>query len=205
MDRKSHWEQIYSTKKSTEVSWYQDIPLMSLHMFGEANLDSDAQVIDVGGGDSFLIDTLLEKTNYQLQVLDISANAIQRAKSRIGEPAERVEWIVSDVLDFRPAQQFDFWHDRAVFHFLTNPAEIDAYVHLVTNSVRVGGYLMIATFSDQGPLKCSGIEVSRYSLAKLTATFESGFELVCGLNANHPTPFDTLQNFSFCLFRRVSE
>lgn len=202
-DRKSHWEKIYSTKTLEEVSWHQPVPTTSLQFFTENNIPLDAKIIDIGGGDSFLVDNLLELGYTNLSVSDISAAAIDRAKVRLGEKASKVTWIISDVTDFKPTESYDFWHDRAVFHFLTNESEIEQYRKLVADAVVSKGTLAIGTFSENGPLKCSGIEIKRYSENELIACFENDFEVVEHFQVDHETPFDTVQNFTFAKFRRI--
>lgn len=201
-DRKSHWENIYTTKSLEEVSWHQPIPLTSMQFFTENNIPLDAKIIDIGGGDSFLVDNLLEMGYTNLSVLDISAAAIERAKARLKENASKVIWIVSDITEFQPEESYDFWHDRAVFHFLTADNEIEQYRKLVADAVVSKGTLAIGTFSENGPLKCSGIEIKRYSEAALIKCFESYFEVVEQFQINHDTPFGTTQHFTFARFKR---
>lgn len=201
-DRKSHGEKIYTTKALEEVSWHQPIPLTSLNFFIESNIPLDAKIIDIGGGDSFLADNLLELGYTNLTVLDISAAAIERAKVRLKENASKVTWIVSDITDFKPEVSYDFWHDRAVFHFLTAETEIEKYRKLVASAVNSNGTLAIGTFSENGPLKCSGIEIKRYSADELISCFENNFEAVEHFQVDHETPFDTVQNFTFARLKR---
>lgn len=201
-DRKSHWENIYTTKSLDEVSWHQPIPVTSLQFFTQNNIPLDAKIIDIGGGDSFLVDNLLELGYTNLSVLDISAAAIERAKVRLKENASKVTWIVSDITQFRPEVSYDFWHDRAVFHFLTEETEIEQYRALVADSVSRNRTLAIGTFSENGPLKCSGIEIKRYSEAALITSFATNFEVVEHFQVDHETPFDTVQNFTFARFKR---
>lgn len=201
-DRKSHWEKIYITKALEEVSWHQPIPVTSLKFFTENNIPLDAKIIDIGGGDSFLVDNLLEMGYANLTVLDISTSAIERAKVRLKESASKVSWIVSDITEFQPQDSYDFWHDRAVFHFLTNESEIEKYRELVANAVISNGTLAIGTFSENGPLKCSGIEIKRYSENELIACFENDFKVVEHFQTDHDTPFGTVQNFTFARFIR---
>ncbi|CAM4098503.1 trans-aconitate 2-methyltransferase [Flavobacterium antarcticum] len=201
-DRKSHWENIYSTKSLEEVSWHQPIPTTSLQFFTKNNIPLDAKIIDIGGGDSFLVDNLLELGYTNLSVLDISAAAIERAKVRLNENASKVTWIVSDITQFKPEVSYDFWHDRAVFHFLTEETEIEQYRTLVADAVVSNGTLAVGTFSENGPLKCSGIEIKRYSIVELTTCFESNFEPVEKFQINHDTPFGTVQHFTFVRFKK---
>lgn len=198
-ERKAHWENIYSTKSLNEVSWYQPTPETSLDFIKKLNLPKDASIIDIGGGDSFLVDNLLALGYTNISVLDISEKAIERAKERLGKEASKVNWIVSDVNDFEPTQQFDLWHDRAAFHFLKDLREIIHYTKIVTKSLSINGYAIIGTFSKTGPLKCSGIEISQYNAEDLITTFKD-LRLIESKSIEHTTPFDTTQNFTFACF-----
>jgi len=200
--KKEHWENVFATKQENEVSWYQSKPETSLQFFESNAIPKDARIIDIGGGDSYLIDHLLAMGYTNLFLLDISENAIERIKTRLGDKASTVTFIVSDVLDFSPEVKFDVWHDRASFHFLTSPAEIAVYQKLVANSVIKNGYLFIGTFSENGPLKCSGLEITQYSEAKFKELFHSDFELNTSFIQDHQTPFNTVQNFIFCSFQK---
>ena len=201
--KKEHWEKVFATKQETEVSWYQQKPETSVNFFIENNIPKDAKIIDIGGGDSYLIDNLLELGYGNLFLLDISENAIERIKNRLGTNSEKVTFIVSDILDFQPEITFDVWHDRASFHFLTNENEISNYKSLVSNSIAKDGYLFLGTFSEKGPLKCSGLEITQYSESKFEAIFGSNFEKIKCFEENHQTPFDTIQNFIFCSFKKI--
>lgn len=200
--RKEHWENVFATKQETEVSWYQKKPEISINFFITNQIPKDARIIDIGGGDSYLIDNLLELGYVNLFLLDISQNAIERIKTRLGNKASQVTFIVSDVLDFAPEVSFDVWHDRASFHFLTTEQEIGIYQKLVANSIHKNGYLFIGTFSENGPLKCSGLEIAQYSEVKFDTVFGNEFEKKACFTANHLTPFDTTQNFIFCTFKK---
>lgn len=202
--KKEHWEKVFSTKQENEVSWYQPKPQTSIDFFIENNIPKDAKVIDIGGGDSYLIDNLIELGYENLFLLDISENAIQRIKSRLGTKAENVTFIVADILDFQPETKFDVWHDRASFHFLTAENDINDYQQLVANSIVFNGFLFLGTFSENGPLKCSGLEITQYSEAKFETIFGSDFEKINCFTENHPTPFDTFQNFIFCTFKKTN-
>ena len=199
LDRKQHWETVYETKNPNEVSWTQEIPKTSLAFIHSFGLDKSAKIIDIGGGDSKLVDHLLDQGFENITVLDISAKALEKAKIRLGEKAKKVTWIVSDILDFEPTENYDVWHDRAAFHFLTTENEIEKYKSIVKNSV--DGFLIIGTFSQNGPLKCSGLEISQYSEEKLTSTFEENFDKIVSVLEDHQTPFGTTQNFLFCSFK----
>lgn len=194
---KTHWENVFATKSENEVSWYQQKPTTSLNFFINHAVPKEAKIIDVGGGDSYLIDSLLELGYYNLTVLDISENAINRLKKRLGDKAKKVNFIISDVLDFNPKEKFDVWHDRASFHFLTLENEIIKYKSIVTASLNTNGYLFLGAFSENGPLKCSGLEITQYSESKVQAVFGDTFNIMNCFTEDHLTPFDTKQNFIF--------
>ena len=185
-----------------EVSWFQQEPTTSLALIQKNTQSKDDAIIDVGGGDGFLVDNLLELGYTNITVLDISANAINKAKERLGINADKVKWIVSDITDFIPAEQYDVWHDRAAFHFLTEHSEIQNYTQSAAKGLKENGTLIIGTFSETGPLKCSGIEIKQYSETSLTTCFLANFNKTKSVNYNHPTPFNTTQNFVFCSFKR---
>ncbi len=198
---KKHWEDIYSKKQLTEVSWYQPMPHTSLDLIAALNLNKDAPIIDIGGGDGFLLDNLLQLGYTNITVLDISANAIDRAKKRLGDQADNVHWIVSDITSFIPDSQYEVWHDRAVFHFLTTKNDIEQYKSALNTGLATSGHLIIGTFSEKGPLKCSGIPISQYAQNELIDCFHELNE-VKTFNEDHHTPFDTIQHFTFGVFRR---
>lgn len=202
-DTKQHWENVYETKTDQEVSWYQETPTTSLELIASFNLDKGASIIDVGGGNSNLAGELLKQGYTNLSVLDISAKSLERAKSKLVQEADKIYWIVSDILDFHPKQQYDLWHDRATFHFLTVKKDIEKYVNIVGEAIKTGGYLIIATFSMSGQKKCSGLDITQYSKEKLRGLFTESFELVKSFEEVHQTPFDTKQNFIYTLFRKL--
>lgn len=168
LDRKKHWENIYQTKNLKDVSWYQPTPTTSLDFLKQFSVSTNAKIIDIGGGDSFLVDHLLDLGYVDLTVLDISASSLDKAKRRLGNRAEKVKWIVADAATFKPTEQYDFWHDRAAFHFLTLEHEITNYIDTIQKSIKPNGILVIGTFSERGPKKCSGIEVKQYSETTMT-------------------------------------
>ena len=194
---KTHWENVFATKSENEVSWYQQKPTTSLNFFINHAVPKETKIIDVGGGVSYLIDGLLELGYYNLTVLDISENAINRLKKRLGDKAEKVNFIISDVLDFNPKEKFDVWHDSASFHFLTLENDIIKYKSIVTASLNTNGYLFLGAFSENGPLKCSGLEITQYSESKVQAVFGDTFNIMNCFTEDHLTPFDTKQNFIF--------
>lgn len=199
--RKAHWENIYATKALNEVSWYQPTPETSLNIIKELNLPKDAAIIDIGGGDSFLADHLLKAGYTNLTVLDIAEKAIERAKERLGNDAHKVKWIVADAASYTPEVHYDLWHDRAAFHFLTDQTEIKHYVNAVCKGLNKHGHLVIGTFAKNGPLKCSGIVINQYEAQDLEEVFNE-LTLKESYPVAHPTPFDTIQNFTFCWFRK---
>lgn len=202
-DRKKHWENIYKTKELKDVSWFQPTPATSLNFFKEFNVPKNAKVIDIGGGDSFLIDHLIDLGYQDLSVLDISESAIERAKERLGDKANNVKWIVADAATFKPTEKYDFWHDRAAFHFLTEEPEISSYLQTAQKSINPEGVMVIGTFSEEGPKKCSGIEIKQYSETSMTIRLKKFFEKIKCITVDHKTPFDTIQNFVFCSFRKL--
>lgn len=203
LTRKEHWENIYQTKELTEVSWYQPTPTTSLDFFSKFNVPKIAKIIDVGGGDSFLVDHLLELGYQDITVFDISAAAIERAKQRLGTRASEVKWIIEDASNFSPTEQYDFWHDRAAFHFLTNEQEISSYIETAHRNITPNGILVIGTFSEQGPTKCSGIDIKQYSEATMTERFKNHFHRIDSIKTDHLTPSGSIQNFVFCSFRKL--
>lgn len=200
-EKKKHWETVYETKTPDEVSWTQEIPKTSLDFIALSGLDKSAKIIDIGGGDSKLADFLLELGYENITILDISENALNRAKKRLGIKAEKINWIVSDITSFEPEVTYDIWHDRATFHFLTEESQIEKYLNCVQKAVT--GHLIIGTFSKNGPLKCSNLNIQQYNEDTLTTTFGNNFEKIKCITEDHQTPFNTSQNFIFCSFKRV--
>jgi SAM-dependent methyltransferase len=200
MKRKEHWETVFSTKQPHEVSWTQAIPTTSLDLIASCELSKDAEIIDIGGGDSNLVDHLLALGYKNISVLDISSHAFDRAKKRLGEKADLVTWIVSDIVDFKPTKKYDLWHDRAAFHFLTEKSQIQAYQNLINEHVKE--YLIIGTFSENGPKKCSGLDICQYNSVSLNELFQLNFTPITTFKEDHVTPFETTQNFVFSSFKR---
>lgn len=203
MNVRKHWDQVYHTRSADQLSWTQEVPGTSLAFIESFGLSPEARIIDVGGGESRLADCLLEKGFRHITVLDISREALQRAQDRLGEKASLVEWIVADVAEFRPEHPYDVWHDRATFHFLTKAGQIGQYLSNARAAVPLGGFLVIGTFSDRGPEKCSGLPIHQYSEEELTQELHNGFDKIRCLTEDHRTPFDTIQNFLFCSFKRA--
>lgn len=199
-DLQQHWENVYQTKTPEQVSWTQTIPQTSLQFIHSFGTDKSVSIIDIGGGDSQLADHLLQEGYTNITVLDISATAIEKAQKRLGATAEKVKWVVSDVLAFKPGQTYSIWHDRAAFHFLTREEEVLQYLDIAKNAVT--GYLTIGTFSDEGPERCSGLPVHKYNEETLSAQLEKGFSKIRCITEDHTTPFNTRQNFLFCSFSR---
>ena len=201
-ERKNHWENIYDSKQLDEVSWYQPKPKTSLDLIISCKPAREANIIDIGGGDSFLVDNLIEQGFSNISVLDISKKAIERAQKRLSNLSKKVNWIASDITDFETNFQFDIWHDRAAFHFLTEEKDIAKYISIAEKSIAPSGNLIIGTFSKKGPTKCSGIEIKQYSPYELEETFSRGFQLIESKIIEHSTPFDTVQEFVFCVLER---
>lgn len=195
-----HWQNIYTTKQPHEVSWTQAIPQTSLDYIHSLKLPKLLSVIDIGGGESRLADCLLKEGYTNISVLDISAKALEKAKQRLGDDAQKIKWIVSDITQFNPSECYDVWHDRAAFHFLTSPSQKEKYLSLVNEFVKQ--YLIIATFSVNGPLKCSGLTIQQYDTETMSEFFKENFELVDSKTEDHITPFNTAQNFIWCVFKR---
>ena len=203
MQSKDHWEHIYSSKAPNAVSWFQEHAKSSLQLIRETGVAPAAAIIDVGGGASILVDDLLENGYSNLTVLDLSSAALIAAQNRLDKRADLVAWMEADILKAElPASKYDVWHDRAVFHFLTQPQERRAYVQTVLRAVKPGGHVIIATFAEDGPTQCSGLSVMRYSADELHAEFGSSFVLVDHRKEVHHTPFGTVQNFTYCYCRR---
>ena len=201
---KNHWENIYQNKNEDEVSWFQKTPNTSIEIINSIKIKKESKIIDVGSGRSRLFKNLIEQGYNNLTYLDISESAAKKSKIFLGQESKNIEWIVEDVLNFEPKQNFDVWHDRAVFHFLTDQNQIKKYVDLVSRNISNNGYLIIGTFSEQGPLKCSGLDVSRYSESLIKTTFSESFNLLNSFKIDHSTPFNTTQNFLFSVLKKIN-
>lgn len=203
MDKTAHWENVYQTKSLTDVSWYEPDPKQSLDLILDAAGEKRGRVIDVGGGQSFLVDRLLDAGFKQVAVLDISSAAIEATKARLGERASQVEWMVADITQAESLGEFDVLHDRAVFHFITDPDDRKHYVELLRRSLPIGGHFVIGTFAKGGPEKCSGLSICQYDAATMQAELGSSFEPVKCSEYQHTTPSGKPQQFFFADFRRV--
>lgn len=202
MNKKSHWENVYQTKEVDQVSWYRDHLDNSLQMILNTKVSKDAAIIDVGGGSSTLVDDLLKHGFADVSVLDISAAALAKSKERLGQKSELVEWIEADITQAcLLTNHYDVWHDRAVFHFLTDENDRRKYVELVKKSLKVGGHIIVASFGLNGPKKCSGLDVVQYSPDSMHDEFGKSFELVKSISETHETPFNTTQEFIYCYCR----
>ena len=197
MSTRSHWEKIYLEKSPQEVSWTQDVPETSIEFFNDFKLSKTSPIIDVGGGESKFVDYLLEEGYQDISVLDISENAIKRAKDRLGKKSKNIKWIVCDINDFKPLKKYALWHDRAVFHFLTSDININKYVE---NVKLYSENFIVGTFSTSGPKKCSGLDITQYNKSLLSKLFEEFMAIKKIEHINHITPFETTQNFIFCSF-----
>lgn len=200
---KTHWEEVYAQRTPDSVSWFQPHAEHSLELIAHAGLARDAAIIDVGGGASTLVDDLLARGYHDLTVLDLSAAALAVAQARLGDDARQVSWVEADItaVDL-PSQRYDLWHDRAVFHFLTDAAQRHAYVERVLQSVKPGGHVIVATFAEDGPDRCSGLPVMRYGAETLHAEFGAPFELLEHSRETHHTPGGVVQQFVYCYCRR---
>ena len=203
MDNKKHWENIYQKKEIDGVSWYQKVPIESLQLIKKYSISNSDKIIDIGCGKSFLADNLLELNYTDISLVDISSNALKEVKDRLQNKS--LNFIETDILNFNSNDKYDIWHDRAVFHFITNPEGIEKYISLCNKYINNHGILIIGAFAEDGPLKCSGLEIKRYSTGQISDLFEENFELVESFKMLHKTPFDTEQSFSFCVLRKFTD
>ncbi|QND71153.1 class I SAM-dependent methyltransferase [Tardiphaga robiniae] len=203
--RQAHWEKVYGTKGEKEVSWFQENPAPSLDLIALTGVTAEAQIIDIGGGASRLVDDLIARAFHHLTILDLSEAALAAAKSRIGGRSADVQWVVADVTKWEPLQMYDLWHDRAAFHFLTEKADQSAYVDRLKRAVKLGGHVIIGTFAPDGPERCSGLPIVRYDATTLAEILGSDFALIDARRHGHVTPWGAIQRFQFSTFRRTSE
>jgi len=202
MEKKKHWEYIYQTKKIDGVSWYQETPYESIELIKKFSSNNSDMIIDIGCGKGFLADNLLKLNYKNITLVDISLNALKEVKERLNN--ESLNFIETDVLNLKLEQTFDIWHDRAVFHFITDEERVEKYISLCNEYIGEGGKLIIGTFAEDGPLKCSGLEIKRYSVENLKELFKENFEFIEGFKKLHRTPFDTEQSFTFCVFKKIT-
>ena len=201
MEKKKHWENIYQTKNIDGVSWYQETPYESIELIKKFSTTDYYMIIDIGCGKSFLADNLLKLNYKNITLVDISLNALKEVKDRLNNKS--LNFIETDVLNLKLERTFDIWHDRAVFHFITNKKSVEKYISLCNEYIGEGGKLIIGTFAEDGPLKCSGLEIKRYSVENLKELFKENFEFIEGFKKLHSTPFDTQQSFTFCVFKKL--
>ncbi|WP_091391037.1 class I SAM-dependent methyltransferase [Microbulbifer marinus] len=204
MKEKNHWEKVYSSKSEDEVSWFQEHAEVSVRLIEQTGASKSANIIDVGGGASKLVDDLLDRGYDNLTVLDLSAEALAKARRRLGAKADKVRWLEANILEIDlPNQAYDVWHDRAVFHFLTDERERKAYVDAVLCAVKPGGHVIVATFAEDGPETCSGLPVVRYSADQLHGEFGAPFDLLGQEREEHHTPAGVVQCFVYCFCRKL--
>jgi SAM-dependent methyltransferase len=203
VERRSHWDNVYTAKAENEVSWFQESPTVSLALIKASGLARESAIIDIGGGASRLVDVLLDEGFEDLTVLDISESAVEAAKARLGARAKEVQWVVADVTTWKPPRHYDLWHDRAALHFLIDPHDRIAYGERVAMGVRPGGHVIIGTFALDGPERCSGLPVMRHDTASLAHMLGPEFEPVETRRHDHRTPTGSTQRFQFSRFRRV--
>lgn len=201
-DRWSHWEWLYRTRDESEFSWFQQDPRVSLELIEQTAAHQDARIIDIGCGASRLVDALVFGGYTEVTVLDLSETALSTVRARIGDAANHVSWIAADVTRWAPSRAYDLWHDRAAFHFLTNPDERTAYVDRLTTALAPEGHAIIGTFAMDGPNRCSNLPVERYDAARLSAALGPGFRLIDSRRHCHQTPAGQKQSFHFGLFQR---
>lgn len=202
-DPKDHWDNAYGKRSSTEVSWYQAHPTVSLELIASTGIDHDRRIIDVGGGASVLVDQLLEEGFKDLTVLDISSIGINYAQKRLGKRAKEVIWMEADIINFNSSMPYDLWHDRAVFHFLTDAEDRKKYMKCMDRALNPGGHVIISTFAIDGPPKCSGLTIERYDPEKMEAEIGDSFELVASISEAHRTPLNKEQKFTYFYFRKA--
>ena len=201
VSRRAHWENVYTTKSENEVSWFQDNPAPSLELIDLAQPTPETTIVDIGGGASRLVDSLVARRLRQVTVLDVSEAALATAKTRLGDEPN-VQWVAADVTQWKPPQTYDIWHDRAAFHFLTDDSDRAAYVACLKQAIKPGGHVVIGTFAIDGPERCSGLPVNRYDAASLAAELGKGFRLIDARWHEHATPWGAIQRFQFCIFQR---
>lgn len=200
---KTHWKDVYSNKEEAEVSWFQETPEPSLELLALVDARHNAAIIDIGGGASRLVDVLLAKGFKDITVLDLSEDALNIARARLGRVSSKINWIVADVTEWEPPETYDLWHDRAAFHFLNSEQQQGAYIDRLKRGLRVGGHAIIGTFALDGPEKCSGLPVTRHSAESLSTLLGNGFTLLDSRRHEHTTPWGAVQKFQFSTFKRM--
>ncbi|MDH3275256.1 MAG: class I SAM-dependent methyltransferase [Gammaproteobacteria bacterium] len=201
---KNHWQRVYGEKEPTAVSWYQPVPKISLQLIRSTHIARDEPILDAGGGASTLVDHLMSEGYTDISVLDISGKALERSRARLGDRADAVTWIESDVTEFEPLRRFALWHDRAVFHFLTKSADRDKYIEVVCRALQPNGHLVLATFGPEGPERCSGLDIQRYGVDELQKLFGSRFDLCSHELDEHATPMGSKQQFLYSWWQKTS-
>jgi SAM-dependent methyltransferase len=202
-NRQAHWHSVYANKGEQEVSWFEERPEISLALIDATGVAKDAAIIDVGGGASRLVDALLDRGFADITVLDLSKKAIETSQARLGARGKAVQWVIADATTWQPLRRYDVWHDRAAFHFLTEPEDREAYARQVARTVRTGGHVIIGTFALDGPERCSGLPIVRYDAAMIADILGPAFELVESRRHDHHTPAGAIQRFQFSRFQRV--
>ena len=200
-DLKKHWEEVYQNKSFEEVSWFQEKPETSIQFFEKLNLPKTASIIDMGAGESHFVDYLLDKGYEHITLVDISEEALNKTKARLGEKGKSIKYIIADAGEFKTTEKYDFWHDRATFHFLTGIVEIEHYTQNICRSLNSGAHFLIGTFAEGGPKKCSGLEISQYSADDLSEVFARCLTQKKSIKIEHKTPTGVSQKFTFCLFK----
>ncbi|MFC3726003.1 class I SAM-dependent methyltransferase [Neoaquamicrobium sediminum] len=203
-ERQAHWQRVYTSKEENQLSWHEDAPALSLALLGEAGLRPEMAVVDIGGGTSRLVDASVASKQAHITILDLSAAALDTAKKRLAG-AGNVEWVAGDVTEWQPKRSYDLWHDRAAFHFLTDPEDQRAYVRVMARALKTGGRAVIGTFAPDGPEKCSGLPVARHDAASLRAVLGEGFSLISTRRNEHTTPWGAVQQFQFGTFEKLPQ
>ncbi len=202
LERRAHWQNVYQTKGEREVSWFQEMPTISLDLIRATGVGADASIIDIGGGESRLVDVLIAERFHSLSVLDVSEKALATSRERLGPEAANVAWIAADITEWQPGKCYDLWHDRAAFHFLTVPGDRAAYAGCVRAAVGPGGHVIIGTFAPDGPERCSGLPVIRHDAGSIAEVLGASFKLIESRRHDHVTPGGTMQRFQFSRFQR---
>lgn len=201
--QRDHWDNVYYTKDEAEVSWFQETPNPSMDLLTLVGAKTESAIIDIGGGASRLVDTLVAIGFKDVSVLDLSSKALDVARTRLGDAGTQVKWITADAAEWEPPQLYDIWHDRAAFHFLNSELQTRSYIERIQRSLRIGGHVVIGTFALDGPEKCSGLDVTRYSKESLSALLGKGFDLIDSREHKHSTPWGAFQKFQFSTFKHV--